>query len=274
MRRRRLPIGIQTFRELRERDCYYVDKTEYIARLADEGKHYFLSRPRRFGKARANRDFLRGLYAVVKDCEAHVRFTFLTGVSKFSKVSLFSGLNNLTDITLDPRYSTICGYTDVDLDTVFAPEIPGLDRNEIREWYNGYSWRGTERVYNPYDILLLFDRREFDAWWFETGTPSFLVDTLTRRGVGAVTLESMVASGDLLSAVPGARRWTQCVPTGRFARGLSRQSDPDRPGEIPTNIKWRARSRRRWPSTNVVRISRTTSEPDVTIPRLSRAPVM
>ena len=314
MTRRRLPIGIQTFREIRERDCYYVDKTAYIGRLLDEGKHYFLSRPRRFGKslfldtlkelfegseplfaglaihdehdwsishpvlrlsfgsgtfrreddlpaevgaqlealeqeaaaplrpgpaaarfrsliralnerarrrvvvlvdeydkpildvlddpavARANRDFLRGLYAVVKDCDAHVRFTFLTGVSKFSKVSLFSGLNNLTDITLDPRYSAVCGYTDADLDTVFAPELPGLDRDEIRAWYNGYSWRGAEKVYNPFDILLLFDRREFDAWWFETGTPTFLVDTLTARGVGAAALDDMVASRDLLSA--------------------------------------------------------------------------
>ena len=76
--------------------------------------------------ARANRDFLRGLYATIKDCDAHVCFTFITGVSKFSKVSLFSGLNNLKDITLDRRYSAICGYTDTDLDAVFAPELPGL----------------------------------------------------------------------------------------------------------------------------------------------------
>ena len=92
-------------------------------------------------------------------------------MSKFSKVSLFSGLNNLQDITLDPRYSAVCGYTDQDLDAVFAPHLAGLDRDEIRDWYNGYSWRGDERVYNPFDILLLLDRREFGAWWFETGTP-------------------------------------------------------------------------------------------------------
>ena len=83
---------------------------------------------------------------------------------------------------------------------MFAPELPGLDRDEIRAWYNGYSWRGAERVYNPFDILLLFDRREFDAWWFETGTPKFLVDTLLARGVGAVALEDVMASGDLLSS--------------------------------------------------------------------------
>ena len=73
--------------------------------------------------ARANRDYLRGLYAVIKDREEHVHFTFVTGVSKFSKVSLFSGLNNLQDITLDPRYSAICGYTEKDLDTVFGAEL-------------------------------------------------------------------------------------------------------------------------------------------------------
>ena len=149
--------------------------------------------------ARANRDFLRGLYATIKDCDAHVRFTFLTGVSRFSKVSLFSGLNNLTDITLDPRFSAICGYSDADLDTVFAPELPGLDRGQIRDWYNGYSWRGEEKVYNPFDILLLFRNREFDAYWFETGTPTFLIETLVERGVSALALDGMVGSANLLS---------------------------------------------------------------------------
>ena len=312
--RRRLPIGLQTLRHLDERNCYYVDKTGYIARLVDEGTHYFLSRPRRFGKsllldtlkelfegneslftglhihdrwdwserhpvvrlsfggghfaepgyvqtsamaqlaaaaedagvaaqhdtgperfrdllralhartgrravvlvdeydkpildaleapdiARANRDYLRGLYAVIKDSDADVRFTFLTGVSRFSKVSLFSGLNNLKDITLDPRYSAICGYTEADLDTVFAPELPGLDRARIRDWYNGYNWRGAERVYNPFDILLLFDEREFGCYWFESATPTFLVETLFRRRISSLSLDGMLTSNELLSS--------------------------------------------------------------------------
>ncbi len=315
MTRRRLPIGIQTFRTLREQDCYYVDKTPYIERLLREGSRYFLSRPRRFGKslfldtlkelfegseelfaglhihgrhdwlerhpvvrlsfggssftepanlhasvmaqledmaeqegvsaryataperfahlirtlhrhagqrvavlvdeydkpildalvekpevARANRDYLRGLYGVIKDSDAHVRFTFLTGISKFSKVNLFSQLNNLTDLTLDRRYSAICGYTQRDLDTVFAPEIAGLDREQVREWYNGYRWRGEEKVYNPYDVLLLFDSREFEAHWFETGTPTFLVETLFERRVSSVSLDETLSTADLLSA--------------------------------------------------------------------------
>ena len=312
--RRKLPIGIQTFRIIREEGYYYVDKTAHVRRLIDEGTHYFLSRPRRFGKsllldtvkelfegseplfrglaihdgwdwsvrhpvvrlsfgsghfgepgllaretaarledlertfqvstrddteparfrrllqtlheragrrvvvlvdeydkpildaletpdiARANRDFLRGLYSVVKDCDAHVRFALLTGVSKFSKVSLFSGLNNLIDITLDPACSTLCGYTEADLDAVFAPELPGLDRDEIRRWYNGYNWLGAEKVYNPFDVLLLFRRRRFGAWWFETGTPTFLLDLLVERGIGSLALEEMTADDALLSA--------------------------------------------------------------------------
>ena len=312
--RRRLPIGLQTFRELREEDCYYVDKTGFIARLLDEGKHYFLSRPRRFGKslfldtlkelfegneplfaglhihdrwdwsvrhpvvrldfgaghfgepgyvhtsamaqlaaaaedagvaarydtaperfrdllralhartgrrvvvlvdeydkpildaleapavARGNRDYLRGLYGTIKSSDAHIRFTFLTGVSKFSKVSVFSGLNNLTDITLDPCHSAICGYTEADLDTVFAPELAGLDRERIREWYNGYNWTGDDGVYNPFDILLLFRRGTFAAHWFETGTPAFLVETLFRRRVSSLELDGMLSSDELLSS--------------------------------------------------------------------------
>jgi len=114
-------------------------------------------------------------------------------------VSLFSGVNNLKDITLDPRYSSICGYTETDLDAVFAPELPGLDRDAIRDWYNGYSWLGEERVYNPFDILLLFDSREFEPHWLETGTPTFLVDTLFRQRVRSVDLDGMLASSDLLA---------------------------------------------------------------------------
>ena len=306
---RKLPIGIQTFRHIREDHCYYVDKTAYIERLVTEGKHYFLSRPRRFGKslfldtlkelfagneplfkglaihdqwdwsvhhpvlrlsfgsgnfkepgnlhketmaqlgtiekvdgcdtapayfrhllrtlhqrtgqpvavlvdeydkpildaleepeiARANRDYLLGLYATIKDSDAHIAFTFLTGVSKFAKASLFSGLNNLIDITLDPRYSAICGYTEADLDAVFAPELPGLDRAEIRRWYNGYNWLGDEQVYNPFDVLLLFDRRQFGAYWFETGTPTFLLDMLLERGVSSLALDDLLGSDELLS---------------------------------------------------------------------------
>ncbi len=149
--------------------------------------------------ARALRDGLRNLYSVIKDNEAHLRFAFLTGVSKFSKVSIFSGLNNLKDITVDARYSALCGYTERDVETVFAPELEGLDREEIRRWYNGYNWMG-EAVYNPFDLLLLFDAREFRTWWFETGTPTFLVDLLIHHGYFTPNLARLHATEALLSA--------------------------------------------------------------------------
>ncbi len=149
--------------------------------------------------ARANRDFLRSLYGVIKACDEQLRFVFLTGVSKFSQAGLFSGLNNLIDITLEPEFSSICGYTDAELDAVFAPELEGLDRNEVRRWYNGYNWRGAEKLYNPYDVLLLFRRRQFEAHWFRTGTPTFLADLLARRRVAAPALEGMIADDELLS---------------------------------------------------------------------------
>lgn len=310
--RKKLPIGIQSFKKLREEACYYVDKTPLALRLVEEGGYFFLSRPRRFGKslfldtlkelfegneslfeglyaaehwdwtrkhpvirlsfgtgvlrsradlemrirevltenarrlgvvpeftsvggffsqliagayerhgervvvlideydkpildnienpevATVMRDGLRDLYSVLKDADPHLRFVLLTGVSKFSKVSLFSGLNNLTDLTLDAAYSSICGYTETDVDTVFAPELAGLDREKIRAWYNGYNWLG-ESVYNPFDLLLLFQKREFRAWWYETGTPTFLLKVLRERERFLPELHDLMVDELLLS---------------------------------------------------------------------------
>jgi hypothetical protein len=145
------------------------------------------------------REGLKNLYSVLKGADEHLKFVFLTGVSKFSKVSLFSGLNNLTDITLDPRYSALCGYTDADVDTVFAPELEGLDREEVRRWYNGYNWLGTS-VYNPFDLLLLFRSRVFHPYWFETGTPTFLVKLLSERQFFTPDLARLQSSMALLSS--------------------------------------------------------------------------
>ena len=314
MTRQRLPIGIQDFARLRQTDSYYVDKTPLIRDLIERGDHWFLSRPRRFGKsllvdtlkalftgqeelfrgldihdhwdwsvthpvvrlsfdrkydgpadiernlanqlgliehaagvdpvhpreaaperlqtllyhlhhttgqrvvvlvdeydkpildglpdldhARANREALRSVYGIIKGSAEHVRFVFVTGVSMFSKVSLFSDMNNLKDISLDPRFATICGYTDADIDTVFAPELTGLDRDEIRRWYNGYNWLGTERLYNPFDVLLLLDNREFEPYWFETGSPTFLFETLKTKSLSPMELENRVVDRPLIS---------------------------------------------------------------------------
>jgi hypothetical protein len=125
--------------------------------------------------ALAVRNTLRGFYSAIKDADEHIKFAFLTGVSKFSKMNLFSGLNNLTDITLDDRYATICGYTQTDVETGFKEHLALLESTapvdlvELAKWYNGYSF-GGEPVYNPYDILLFFDKGgQYRNYWFETG---------------------------------------------------------------------------------------------------------
>ena len=149
--------------------------------------------------ADANRDYLRGFYGIIKGSARDVRFVFITGVSMFSRVSLFSGLNNLDNISLDPEFATICGYTDADLDTVFAPELPGLDRNDIRKWYNGYHWLGDEKLYNPFDLLLLFRKRQFMPHWFETGSPTFLFRMMMERRVSPLELENLTTDSRQLS---------------------------------------------------------------------------
>ena len=160
--------------------------------------------------ALAMREGLKNLYSVLKEADAYLRLVFLTGVSKFSKVSLFSGLNNLNDLTIDAHYSAICGYTETDLDTVFAPELAGLDREAIRRWYNGYSWTG-EAVYNPFDVLLLFDKRQFRPWWFETGTPGFLVNLLAERGFFTPNLARLRTGIELLSTFDVERIATEAL---------------------------------------------------------------
>ncbi|MCY4265982.1 MAG: AAA family ATPase [Gammaproteobacteria bacterium] len=316
MARHQLPLGTHTLQKIRNRGCYYVDKTPHIKRLIDAGDSYFLSRPRRFGKSLlldtlqelfegneplftglaihndwdwsvnypvvrmsfdngkyhetggldrniayqlkeneadsglepppelcsgperfssllrrlfhktgqqvvvlideydkpmldvidnkqlldANHKDIRSLYSVIKNNDKYVRFVFVTGVSMFSKVSLFSELNSLTDISLNPEFATLCGFTDHDLDTVFPQELEGLDRDKVRQWYNGYNWLGEEKLYSPHDILHLFNERKFKAHWFKTASPNFLIQLLLQEGLSLMQLKNYVASEALITA--------------------------------------------------------------------------
>jgi hypothetical protein len=148
--------------------------------------------------ARGMRDTLSLFYSAIKELDPFLEFVLLTGVSKFSKVNLFSKLNNLTDITLDRQFSSICGYTEADVDTVFAPEVVNVDRDKMRRWYNGYNWTG-EAVYNPFDALLFFRSREYRSYWYETGSPSFLLKVLRQRPSFLPELKRSIASYELLS---------------------------------------------------------------------------
>ncbi len=175
------------------------DSGERVVVLVDEYDKPILDNLEHPERAREIRDALRSLYSVIKIQDAHLRFGFLTGVSKFSKVSLFSGLNNLKDITLDPRFATLCGYTQQELERVFGAYLDGIDLGQLRHWYNGYNFLG-ERVYNPFDVLLYLDTRLLRPHWFETGTPTFLIDLMRRRGFDAPQLEGLEVTDRLLGS--------------------------------------------------------------------------
>ncbi len=145
------------------------------------------------------RDGLKNLYSVIKGQDANIEFAFLTGVSKFSKVSLFSGLNNLTDITLDAPYSTICGYTEPEMTDIFADHLKGKPLEDVRQWYNGYAWLG-ETVYNPFSILNYLQKGELRNYWFETGTPTFLIELFKKKHYYIPAIERIEASESIIGA--------------------------------------------------------------------------
>ena len=313
---KKLPIGIQTFREIRENGYLYVDKTEQIYELITKGKTYFLSRPRRFGKSllistleeifqgnkelfkklyiyntdynwekhpivrisfggnlyenkevlkkyikesikkiakqyninlkekslapatrelivelskinkvvilideydkplidnlekgkeeiyKENREMLKAFYSIFKEMDQYLKFIFLTGVSKFSKVGVFSGLNNLEDITMDARFCNLIGWNQKELEHNFADNIKALaqieklDQKEIikkiKKWYNGYRFSDKdEKVYNPFSTLLLFSQQAFKLHWFETGTPTFLINLIKEQDYDIRKLEKL-----------------------------------------------------------------------------------
>ena len=313
---RKLPIGIQSFEDLRRNNYLYVDKTELIYQLTTGGKTYFLSRPRRFGKSllmstleayflgkkelftglametletewkeypvlhldlnarnydskealfailnqhlekwetkygdekkdrspeerfsyllekiheasgsqvvilideydkpllqtigneklqEQYKNILKAFYGVLKSADAHLRFVFLTGVTKFGQISVFSDLNQLKDISMDARYATICGITDKELRRDFQPELEALAANEglsyeevcqkMKRMYDGYHFRhNMEGLYNPFSVLNALDSVEFGSYWFSTGTPTFLVQLLKETDYDLRNLEGI-----------------------------------------------------------------------------------
>jgi hypothetical protein len=146
------------------------------------------------------REGLKNIYSVMKDHDAYIQFVFLTGVSKFSKVSIFSGLNNLNDITIDKKYASICGYTEEELKQYFQEYLHGKEMEAIRSWYNGYNWTGPERVYNPFSLLNYFDKEDFRNYWFETGTPSFLIELFKKKHYYIPQLENLEVGESILGS--------------------------------------------------------------------------
>ena len=315
---RKLPIGIQSFEELRKEGYIYIDKTKYIWNLVQTGKYYFLSRPRRFGKSllistieayfegkkelfqgleiemlesesdapwtpypvlhlslsggefidrgalvsvlddelsataekygidpdkiagetlsirfkklirslknttgkpvvvlvdeydkpllsaafvdeeqeERNRETLKPFFSSLKDVDSYLKFVFFTGVTKFSKVSIFSDLNQLEDISLTSDYSCMCGITQEELEGALQPELKTMaDKNHLEyhacltrlaRMYDGYHFAYcSERVYNPFSLFNALKQRAFANYWFETGTPTFLVRKLEKSAYRA-----------------------------------------------------------------------------------------
>lgn len=320
------PIGIQDFEDLQRNGYAYVDKTNFVYKLADEGKYYFLSRPRRFGKslflstleayfqgkkelfeglaiydletewkkypifhidlntanfrekdslyavlndylttweskygareseatlalrfkgviARAaekegcgvvilideydkpilqtlrdpelqaeHRAQLKAFYSVLKTQDRYIKFAFLTGVTKFGKVSVFSDLNNLTDVSMDHRYISICGITEKELLTNFKEGIGELaeangDTEEatiakLKARYDGYHFEeNTVGIYNPFSVLNTLSRLRYKDYWFETGTPTFLVDLLKMHNYRLPDMTKERVSDDVINSV-------------------------------------------------------------------------
>ena len=317
----KLPIGEQSFKNLREENNVDVDKTRQIYDLLHTGKFVFLSRPRRFGKSlltttlqelfRGNKARFQGLwiedkidwqprpvilinfndlnylekslaialdeymdrlaaehdvvltapdyktkfqelitrlsqqakvailideydkaitdlleneekvkdhvatlknfYSVLKSTAAeHLHFVLLTGVSKYGKISIFSDLNNLLDITLDPRFATLLGYTQAELEYYFADRLDRLAERYnmarpamlalVAHWYNGYSWDGVNTVYVPFSTLVFLEQQTFANHWFATATPSFLIKLLHQKQIPAYELEGLSADSKLLDS--------------------------------------------------------------------------
>ncbi|MEE4355169.1 MAG: AAA family ATPase [Desulfococcaceae bacterium] len=327
----KLPIGDSSFESIRGNNLLYIDKTRYIYKMADEGKYYFMSRPRRFGKsltvstlrcffqgkkemfqglwlgqntqwewkehplifldfngishdtpenlkkslqrtlekiseaydvicdapllkhqfkelilslhkkngmpvvilideydkplidhlgkgreametAKANRDILKHFLGVIKDGDvaAVLRFVFITGVSKFSRVSVFSELNNLNDITMNRYYAEMLGYTQSEIENCFKSHIKGFAEEydcaseqiieQLKIYYNGYRFSERDvRVYNPFSVLKSLAECAFKNYWFETGTPTFLINLLRERNYPLPTIENMEAGEETFS---------------------------------------------------------------------------
>jgi len=148
------------------------------------------------------RNELKGFYSILKPFDKYLQFVFITGITKFSHVSLFSDLNNLDDLTLDPSYTDICGITQEEIETYFEPEIKsilndsGMERenylNELRRFYNGYRFsKKPLKVYNPFGLLKHLKNGDFSSYWYETGTPSFLINLITEQKIDIFNLDNM-----------------------------------------------------------------------------------
>ena len=198
----KLPVSLSVSDRLNKLITVLAKNNQKVVVLIDEYDSPLIDQIHRPEIALENREILKKFYSILKVQNANIRFVLLTGVSKFSKVSVFSGLNNLEDISLLNDYATLLGSTQEELIHYFSLEIDrlaqeeGLSRpallEEIKHWYNGYRFSEKEvAVYNPFSTLLLFKQQKFSVHWFATGTPTFLVNLIQERQFDIANIENL-----------------------------------------------------------------------------------
>lgn len=153
------------------------------------------------------RNIMRNFISPLKGEEKYLRFVFLTGISKFSQLSIFSELNNITNISMQDKYSAICGVSENELLSLFKDDIRDLAENndmtydealaELKHHYDGYHFSGNgEDIYNPYSLFCTLDSNDFGDYWFSTGTPTFLIELLQEKHLDMLDLDDIIATAD------------------------------------------------------------------------------
>ncbi len=178
----------------------YEKYNQQVVVLIDEYDKAILDNLDQMEVASQNREIIKSLYTVLKDSEEYIKFAFLTGVSKFSKASIFSGLNMLRDISLNPHYGNICGYTHNDIETTILPYLDGVDLEKLKNWYNGYNFLKDD-MYNPFDILqFIANDFMYKNYWFTSGTPTFLIKLIKEQNYFLPKLSNLSVGEELLDS--------------------------------------------------------------------------
>jgi hypothetical protein len=190
-------LGVRMLKELsmKEQFAYLINRLHAkhgkIVLLVDEYDKPIIQYLEfdKLAQAKENQEIMRTFYSVLKDLGDCIHLVFITGVSKFSKVSIFSDLNHLTDMTMMPRFATAFGYTQTEMEAHFDAHLQNFVvqnpeytqeslLEKIKVWYNGFSWDGKTSVYNPFGLLTFFNHGQFLNFWFQSGTPRFLVERM------------------------------------------------------------------------------------------------
>ena len=181
--------------------------------LVDEYDNPIINNLKNLEVASQNRDIIKKIFATLKSLDEYIQFTFVTGVSKFSQVALFSGPNHLQDITMDTEYADILGYTEEAINSSFSEHIQAmLDKGvyaskekvveDMRKWYNGYRFSAAPvYVYNPFSTLNFLKKHTLEGYWYSSGTPSFLIDEIKKHPEAITSMGSATAKKATLSDI-------------------------------------------------------------------------